>query len=737
MNKLKLFEQIKDHLNTEAYEQAIAQLSEVIEQDSNNTEAYYLLGLVYFLLAQDELADEYWLMGTLSQSENSTNISLQEILEVAATQQATYHKLDLALRIREQIVDLKPEDLNNQLQLINLACNLEKFSPEYLANLSIIDELKLQKNNIKDTNLLLQCALKILAFPTALSLDFLEVSIPYLQDRDWLNPVMNFANQMAYERKLFSYAVDIAKICLAFSPNNFYILNELLLYYGLKKDQSQILSTARYMRDLLDLNHSAPAFNCYLLSRLLKSFLQGNDWLEVDEISAKFQSSLNDLLNQENVILDEFLSERFWAIGFPLLYLTDEPQRIRGYLNQTAQIFQKNLLKKGMLTPVDFPNSVNDDLSIVGIEQYQPLRRIGYIAHTLRRHSVGWLCRWLFKYHDRSQYEIYVYLIGQAVDELTEEWIYPNVDIYYHFDREVENIVEQIHQDQIQVLVDLDVLTHNITAKVLANKPAPIQVSWLGSDASGLPAIDYFIVDPYVVPVDAQDYYQEKLWRLPNTYLAVDGFEIGVPTLTRDSLGIGAETVIYLSIQNKIKFNPRILQLQLQIIQTVPNSLFLIKGGGDNDLIKEMVAQLAKEFNVDIQRLRFLPQDENEMTHRANLRIADVVLDTYPYNGATTTLETLWIGIPMVTRVGQQFASRNSYSFLMQVGIMEGIAWSDEEYVDWGVKLGRDSDLRERIRTSLLAARRDSPLWRGEEFTREMERSFYLMWERYNNLRSN
>ncbi|MFM7577769.1 MAG: O-linked N-acetylglucosamine transferase, SPINDLY family protein, partial [Microcystaceae cyanobacterium] len=133
---------------------------------------------------------------------------------------------------------------------------------------------------------------------------------------------------------------------------------------------------------------------------------------------------------------------------------------------------------------------------------------------------------------------------------------YPHVYRYYHFHRDVEEVVAQIAQDQVQILVDLDVLTHNVTAQVLAHKPAPVQVSWLGSDASGLPAIDYFLVDPYVVPPDAQRYYRETLWCLPQTYLAIDGFEVGTPNISREHLRFGEQTVVFLCVQNKIKANP-------------------------------------------------------------------------------------------------------------------------------------------------------------------------------------
>ena len=123
----------------------------------------------------------------------------------------------------------------------------------------------------------------------------------------------------------------------------------------------------------------------------------------------------------------------------------------------------------------------------------------------------------------------------------------------------------------------------------------------------------------------------------------------------------------------------------------------------------------------------------HETIHRANLTIADVVLDTYPYNGATTTLETLWMGIPIVTRVGEQFAARNSYSMMINAGITEGIAWTDEEYIEWGVRLGKNEALRQQIYWKLRQSRYTSPLWNGEQFAREMENAYQQMWWKYVN----
>ncbi|NEQ68061.1 MAG: hypothetical protein F6K21_21640, partial [Symploca sp. SIO2D2] len=166
-------------------------------------------------------------------------------------------------------------------------------------------------------------------------------------------------------------------------------------------------------------------------------------------------------------------------------------------------------------------------------------------------------------------------------------------------------------------------------------------------------------------------------------------------------------------------------------LKAVPNSYFLIKGKSEQASIKNFFEEIAQEEGVECDRLRFLPEVALEATHRANLAIANVILDTYPYNGATTTLEALWMGIPLVTRVGEQFAARNSYTMMMNVGVTEGIAWTDEEYIEWGIRLGKEPQLRQKISWQLRQSRQTASLWNGEQFTREMETAYEQMWKDY------
>jgi predicted O-linked N-acetylglucosamine transferase (SPINDLY family) len=265
----------------------------------------------------------------------------------------------------------------------------------------------------------------------------------------------------------------------------------------------------------------------------------------------------------------------------------------------------------------------------------------------------------------------------------------------------------------------------------MSRRLAPVQITWLGWDAAGAPEVDYFIADPYVLPADAQDYYTEKIWRLPHTYVAVDGFEVGTPTIRRETLNIPPTAVVYYSAQVGYKIHPDTVRLQFQILHQVPDSFLLIKARTDNTAVSNFYREIADEIGLDFSRLRFLDKDPDEITHRANLQIADVMLDSFPYNGATTTLETLWLGIPLVTRVGQQFAARNSYTFMVNAGITEGIAWSAEEYLEWGIMLGTDADLRQQVAGKLLDARSTAPLWNARQFTKDMENAYLDMWQNH------
>lgn len=552
---------------------------------------------------------------------------------------------------------------------------------------------------------------------------FLEASLAHIEDREsFINILIPATIKIAHSIRQPQVAVRLLEIGSHLEPRNIDILRYLASFYINAGNYAQGIETAKLC---FSLSEKLPA-QLYAIHLLQRGLMEAPDsWQEAYTVQQQQESLLQSLFEQQPPIIEASSVSGLFTTNYFAPYLRDDARRNRQIQNQISQVCQFNVQHYNTEQAQRYRHR--------GLGDRKKLVKIGYLSHCLCIHSVGWLARWLFQYHDRTRFQIHAYFINYKQGDPLQQWYAQQATQAYKGGINSKEIAEKIYQDEIDILIDLDSITVDMICEIIGLKPAPVQATWLGSDASGLPAVDYFIADPYVLPESAQDYYAEKIWRLPQTYIAVDGFEVGVPTLRREHLDIPSDAVIYLSAQRGFKRHPQTARLQMQIIKEVPNSYFLIKGFADAKSVQNFFVQLAEQEGVGSDRLRFLPPDPTEAVHRANLAIADVVLDTYPYNGATTTLETLWMGIPIVTKVGLQFAARNSYTMMVNAGIEEGIAWTDDEYVEWGVRLGKDAALRQQISWKLRQSRQNAPLWNGKQFAREMEKAYEQMWQRHEN----
>jgi predicted O-linked N-acetylglucosamine transferase (SPINDLY family) len=721
-----------EHLLKQDYSAVANYYEKALETEPDNYHYYWYLGLAYLLQEQEEEAQTTWLFAMTQGIEEEADELIQGLVDILLTEAQRHESLGDHQKnwlIRGHLREIDPNLINNLLELIKLEINLNFFTPEKLNDWQVIELLQQSSKNLVNFDLLLEVLKKILEFSVpeteTETVAFARASLAHLPSKIFIETVVPIALRKANREGEVSFAIDIIKLCLELQPNNLSLLNEQIHLYTLASNYQQALKVGYEFYERCQ-TLLTKLFGNY---RILYTLIFSGNWQKVELIANRHRKLLQEIIEQQPAEMELMVESALMSLTLPWMYLQDNPAENRWFQNQISLLFYKNYSTK-ILTSERQSNS-NSSLSIVN--QNKPLK-IGYIAHTFRKHSVGWLARWLLHYHDREKFQTAIYLGDEAEDEITQIWYKQKVDFVRNFQVNPQSAAQQIKEDEIDILVDLDSLTKNITCLVMAFKPAPVQVTWLGFDASGLPTVDYFIADPYVLPENAQAHYTEKLWRLPSTYLAVDGFEIGIPTLRRDDLGIPHDAIIYLSSHGGYKRHPATIRLQMRIIKEVANSYLLIKGGvGDEDLVKQLFSQLAEEEGLDIERLKFLPRDPNEYTHRANLQIADIALDTYPYNGATTTLELLWMGIPLVTRVGEQFAARNSYTFMRNVGVEEGIAWTEEEYLDWGVRLGKDKALREEVAWKLKKSKQTAPLWNGKQFALEMEQAYQQMWSNYLN----
>lgn len=701
------------------YEQAV-------QTEPQNATLYWYWGLALLLQGQATEAQTTWLLAVMEADDiEVATAALVSVLETEAQRYETGENYQEVFLIRAALQEVAPGEWTNLFKLYESAIALETYSSADLSESGFLDYLQSQQPLPITPEKLIEFLDKVLQsdpfhFNT---IALAEACVAYIQTipqaQKYLSLILSKATELANVYKQPGLAANITEFCLNLDPDNLQILHDLAGFYQDSNQYEKGIKTARRCCELtanLSLFQRLGA-NQQLLRSLMTA---GGYWQEAQALFQQQQELLQELI--ATYPLEKIQVPHLLIFNFFAPYFNDNPPKMRAVQNQLAQLCQTKIQLK------------HQDR----VEQYQQQHRnrnphqrlkIGYLSGCFRYHSVGWLTRWLIQYHDRSRFEIYGYFANcdPVIPDTLHSWYLENFDKAYKSKKSLE-IADQIAADEIDILIDLDSVTSGINIYVTMLKPAPIQISWLGWDASGIPAIDYYIADPYVLLEEAEEYYSEKIWRMPQTYVAVEGFEVGVPTLRRDELEIPVDAIVYFSAQRGYKRHPETTRLQMQILRQVPNSYFLIKGIGDETSIRAFFEELAEAEGVSRDRLRFLPIATSEAEHRANLSLADVVLDTYPYNGATTTLETLWMGVPLVTRVGRQFSARNSYTMLRNAGITEGIAETGEEYVIWGVRFGTEEALRANVAWKLRQSRHSAPLWNAKQFTREMEKAYEQMW---------
>jgi len=712
------------------WQQAARLLEQATELEPEVKLHFWHLGLSFLMLGREDEAQLTWFIAMSEGKESDIaqwTRELFSLLDIEAERQQQAESHSQAWTLRQHMRELDPANLNNLLLLTILSVKLSLFQSEQLVAWNVDKLLKQSRSATVSLSLLTRALADVLSYCPidAILDDFVDACASHFQiDSPPVQPFIARANCLAYRDRRPDTAVQLLVQARRLIPDSLPLLQQLSCFHQDVGQHDDAIAVAQSCLDISPTLVDRIASSHILLKALMGV---GSDW---GEIERRFQQhlALIDQLTAQAATgslpqASPAITRWLFTVPFFQPYLRDDLAKNRKVQNQVAAIAHTCTQRQRQQHISRYQVSAARGASRL---------KIGYVSACLRRHSVGWLARWLYQYHNREQVQIYSYLVNyQTRDDPLRDWYIERSDVAHKLDAHGPHIADRVYDDDINILVDLDSLTLYTTCDVMAMKPAPIQASWLGWDASGIPAIDYYIVDPYVLPEDAENHYSETLWRLPQTYVAVDGFEVNAPSLRRCDLNIPTDAIVYLSAQRGYKRHPHTIRLQLQILREVPQSYFLIKAMTLDDSLKALFVQIAEEEGVSPDRLRFLTGVPEEATHRANLAIADVVLDTYPYNGATTTMEVLWMGIPLVARVGKTFSSRNSYTMMRNAGISEGIAWSDDEYVDWGVRFGRDPGLRQQVAWKLLQGRRSAPLWNARQFAQEMEQAYRQMWERY------
>jgi protein O-GlcNAc transferase len=358
---------------------------------------------------------------------------------------------------------------------------------------------------------------------------------------------------------------------------------------------------------------------------------------------------------------------------------------------------------------------------------------IGYLSEQFRNAATAHLTAGLFERHRRDKFHVIAYSWGQDDNSTYRRKIAQDVDRFVDIrglsDREAARC---IHDDKVDILVDLMGWMHGHRMGILSLRPAPVQVNYLGyPGTTGAPFMDYILADDIIIQPHDHSFFSEKVVSLPDCYQVTDPNPvISDSPVTRSSMGLPEDAFVFCAFTTDYKISPEIFGCWMKILHAVPGSvLWLIVR---SDMTCRNLCSQAESLGIDARRLIFadpLPKPQ----HLSRIRLADLALDTFPVNGHTTTSDTLWAGVPVITLEGSHFASRVASSILHAVGMAELVTCDLNGYQRLAVELAENTTLLKQTRNKLDGYKRSKPLFDTDRFVGYLECAYETMWNRYLN----
>ena len=357
--------------------------------------------------------------------------------------------------------------------------------------------------------------------------------------------------------------------------------------------------------------------------------------------------------------------------------------------------------------------------------------RIGYYSADYYEHATSFLIAELIEVHDKSKFEIFGFSFGPNKNDEMKKRISNAFDDFIDVNLKTDKEVAQLSRDlKIDIAVDLKCFTQFSRFGIFVERCAPIQVNYLGyPGTSGANCIDYIIADKVLIPQENQKYYSEKIVYLPHCYQVNDSTKkISDNIFTREELELPKDGFIFCCFNNNYKITPNVFDSWMKILKNVKDSVLWLFD--TNPLVIKNLQQEANQRAIKSDRLIFAKPMTLDK-HLARLRVADLFLDTLPYNAHTTCSDALWSGLPMIGRIGQSFQSRVSASLLTAIELPELITSSEKEYEDLAIKLATNPDQFVKIKNKLKKNRLQTPLFNTKLFTKNIETAYIKMNEKF------
>lgn len=357
--------------------------------------------------------------------------------------------------------------------------------------------------------------------------------------------------------------------------------------------------------------------------------------------------------------------------------------------------------------------------------------RLAYLSANFHEHAMPVLLAGMFEHHDRTRFETTAISFGAddagAMRARLVGAFDRFVDVSEQSDRQVAELVESL---QIDIAIDLMGFTQAARPGIFLPRPAEIQASYMGFAATtGLDCLDYIIADACVIPEEHKSAYSEQVVHLPDSYYANDNTRpISKTTPTRLEAGLPAQGFVFCCFNNNFKITPDVFAIWMRLLGAIEGSvLWLLR---PNATAERNLREAAQAHGIAPERLVFAERT-TPAEHLARHRLADLFVDTLPYNAHTTACDALWAGLPLVTRMGQTFASRVAASVLRAVGLPELVTETASDYEALALRLARTPDELAALKAKLARNRLTYPLFDTDRFRRHMETAYVTMWEKH------
>ncbi|MBF0108188.1 MAG: tetratricopeptide repeat protein [Magnetococcales bacterium] len=498
-------------------------------------------------------------------------------------------------------------------------------------------------------------------------------------------------------QKRFDEAAQAYRICVAQDPGHDLAWHNLGLAYSRLEEMEQ--AVAAFARALSLAPNRGDTLTQFIFHKL-----QICSW---DERLDRAITRLGAMIHQNAGDIDPYL----------LVFICQNPAE----LQKAARNHSKRLVTA--ITPLP-PRCVPPSM---------PRQRVhvGYLSADFHQHATSVLAAELFESHDRDRFQISAYSVGPEDHSPLRDRLYRAFDHFFdggHLSDEA--LAEKIRQDGIDILVDLKGYTRDARPRVLALRPAPLQVNYLGFPGTmGARFMDYIIADTIVLPPEHEPFFDEHPIRLPHGYQVNDSHRpIAPDPLSRRQAGLPERGMVFCCFNQSAKITPEFLTLWLRLLQRIPESVLWLLAFHPYAM-KRLHAMVAS-CGIDPQRVIFAPRLPLAQ-HLARYRLADLFLDTLPCGAHTTASDALWGGCPVLTCLGSTFPGRVAASLLIHLGLPQLVTTSLADYERLAMTLAQDHRQRQQLRHRLHQLVPESPIFNGRIFAGHLEQGFLEAWKRH------